>query len=171
MRCHSLAPFLVVIAAACGSLTDVPATASPDSPSLLFGSNPPPPPVDTGYIADYDGTSGSGDARFLANRPGTIVWLQFESSSSILASPNARLMYNFKSGRTNGTGKLTFPGGIVLDLSQVSIVSVAGCPPFSEPGDGGETRVCEAGFAAFTVAGGGRGFFLLGASRTETHLP
>lgn len=173
MRHHRYLPLvLIVAAAACGSATDVPTSPPQVQPRAAFG-HPPPPPVDTGATISYGGALGTSDARFFLNRPGNIAWLDFESSSSILASPNARLMYNQKSGKTNGTGQLTFlADGSILDLTQVRIVAEEGSPPFGrcdeEPtGD----RLCRFGFAAFTVTGGGGGFIRLGDASTEEHVP
>lgn len=126
MHRRALAAVAVLAAAACGSLTE---PARPvDAPSAALnigGSNPPPPPLDTQAVAiegEYQGTSFSATGRYFANRAGTNVWIAFVGNASTGATPNARLQYNPKSGRTSGQGSLLLGDGSVVPLPDLRLV-------------------------------------------------
>jgi hypothetical protein len=127
MRYRACFSFLLLLgAAACATATESPTAP----PSLAFSpaddGEKPPPPLDTGDVAvnvNYDGAFARVAARYFANTQGTNVWIAFESNEFVTASPNARLQYNPKSGRTHGGGTLTFADGSVrpIDLSTISL--------------------------------------------------
>ena len=79
--------------------------------------------------------------RYFANTQGTNGWIAFVSGGCVIASPNAKLQYNEKSGRTSGHGTLTACNGVVLDLSKIEITDggFGGCT-FSS---GGELLSCR----------------------------
>ena len=122
MRVHRCFPLvLVVAAAACGSVMDVPTSPRFSHTGSTDDGDPPPPPVDTEFVATYDGTSQTVGARYFENKPSHIICIQFESRGEVVASPNARLMLNTKTGRTTGNGTLTFGENAVLDLRNVTL--------------------------------------------------
>lgn len=91
--------------------------------------------------APFAGFFGNPKGRYFANTQSTNGWIDFETGNGIIASPNARLSYNGKLGRTTGRGTLTltyFPFS-VLDLSKLVIVdgNFGGCIPFEGGGEGG----------------------------------
>jgi hypothetical protein len=171
MRCRRYFPIvLLATAAACAGTVD-----DPTAPSLAkftessYYGDPPPPPVDTQATMSYQEQSASAPARFMLNKPGTMAWVDFQSGGTLEASPNARLQYNQKSGRTNGTGQLTFPDGTVLDLKRVEIIAPEGglaferCDAASSPEVGDR---CVFSSIAFTVDGGSGGTLHLTGRRS-----
>jgi hypothetical protein len=124
MRYRRLLPLALAVAAvACG------VAESPTGPSAaaafvapLEEGKPPPPPIDTQFVVLADGEAGTAAGRFFVNQPGIVAWIDFTSTAQVLASPNARLMYNARTGATIGTGQLVFArSGRVLDLSTVTL--------------------------------------------------
>lgn len=125
MQFRPLAALAVLAtAAACGSLTEP--TRPADAPSTALNiSDPPPPPLDTQAVAfqgEFQGTSFTATGRYFANRTGTSVWLAFVGNGAVGATPNARLQYNPKSGRTSGQGSLLLGDGSVVPLPDLRLV-------------------------------------------------
>ena len=58
---------------------------------------------------------------YFSNSEGTNGWILFMSEDCLVASPDARLQYNEKNGKTFGHGTLTNCDDVVLDLSKVQI--------------------------------------------------
>jgi hypothetical protein len=122
MHVRTAVPFVLIAAAiGCSTLSEAPTAPGATAASSAFLSiDPPPPPIDTGSVVSVDNASYTTTGRYFENRPGSIVWLAFNSSVNTLASPDARLQYNTLTGRTLGTGSLTSSDGKVLLLSQVT---------------------------------------------------
>ena len=141
----SLTFVLIAAAAACTATGDGPtAVAGPDVGSAAFdlGVRPPPPlgseetdiDISAGVPPTTNGPSAAFSAsffplsqvagRYFANTQSTNAWIQFVTIGNVVASPNARLQYNQRTGKTTGQGTLTIvgPGGAVLDLSTLTIV-------------------------------------------------
>ena len=164
---------LAVTAAACATGPG----DGPVAPSLARVSDdlelipPPPPPVDTGdsYVdLDVGGAFFRASGRYFANTQGTNAWIDFKSAYTpageaiVLASPNARLQYNERTGKTSGKGTLQYllgDGSVrVLELSQVRITSghFGACDgSVTPPPTTAAPRIgASCGFASFTVGGG-----------------
>ena len=149
----SLTFVLIAAAAACTATGDGPtAVAGPDVGSATYdlGVRPPPPlgseetdiDISAGVPPTTSGPSAAFSAsffplsqvagRYFANTQSTNAWIQFVTNNTVVASPNARLQYNQKTGRTTGQGTLTLVSdGTVLDLSTLTIVgpaSFGSCP-------------------------------------------
>ena len=165
MRYRACLPLaLLAVIAACASATDGPTEPARFSSHIGEGSggglgDPPPPPIDTGGTdIDIQFNGGFYDVagRYFANRQGTNAWIAFVSSGDAVASPGARLQYNEKNGKTQGTGLLTFDDGSTLNLSRVRITlgSFGSCPTPSTPTSDEVIGRGECGSAAFTVDGG-----------------
>jgi hypothetical protein len=154
MRYRACFSFLLLVsAAACATATESP-TAPPSlavSPSGDDGE-PPPPPLDTGDVdinMNYDGGSFSPAGRYFANKQRTNAWIAFETSyhagapgiPKVVASPDARLQYNERSGKSSGRGTLelydvegSLIGTIVLGQLSVAGGTLGSCSS--------ETGVC-----------------------------
>ena len=123
--------------------------------------DPPPPRLDTGETNidfAYNGVFRRVPGLYFANKQGTNAWIAFVSNTEVSATPNARLQYNEKNGKTNGTGLLTFVNdGSTLDLSRVRITegSFGSCPVPGSPSTDDVARRGECGSAAFTIGDGG----------------
>jgi hypothetical protein len=155
---------LAVVAAttACAAVTDGPtapavfATVGEDPGSI---GEPPPPRLDTGETnidIAFDGTFRRVPGLYFANTQGTNAWIDFVSNEDVTASPNARLRYNEKTGRTHGTGLLTFDDGSTLALSSIRITqgSFGSCPAPGSPSTDDGPRRLECGSATFAGGGG-----------------
>jgi hypothetical protein len=161
--CLSLA--LIAAITACASVTDGPTEPARfdshigEDPGGSIGE-PPPPRLDTGETnidIAYDGGFRRVPGLYFANKQGTNAWIAFVSNSTVTATPNARLQYNEKTGRTHGTGLLDFGGGNTLDLSRVRITqgSFGSCPAPSNPSTGDRVGRGYCGQATFTAGDGG----------------
>lgn len=105
--------------------------------------NPPPPfaiVTGTGEVASMP---YSFTAKFFANKPGNIAWLQFTSivGESATLSSNARIM--IQNGEIKGTGTIRV-GGNTIDLRTVNSFNyqtyrTTGFVSFSAPGLTGST--------------------------------
>ena len=79
------------------------------------------PDPDLGADGYFNGLGARG--RYFAGPPElSHGWIHFETSPTVIASPNARLAYNEKTGKTTGIGTLTDADGTVLYLSRVEII-------------------------------------------------
>lgn len=150
----------IALAAACGTLTESPVAPDPGPGSVrlaLFG-DPPPPPVDTEVVATFNGEAGAVAGRYFENKPATVLWIEFTTAagSDVVASPEARLLYNTRTAQTIGVGTLTFGSGAVLDLRLVALVragdgSVRGTCPTADPTTGRSTCTITIGRAPVEV--------------------
>lgn len=138
MRLHAcLSLVLLAAATACASVTDGPTTPlirlddqTPIGVTYVDDGEPPPPPIDTGGTMAVGETSFQFNGVYFENTQNANSWLVFESSAGVIASPNARLMYNPRTLRTKGVGTLTV-GTQVIELQFVSITTARGfaaCP-------------------------------------------
>jgi hypothetical protein len=156
---------VALMSAACAAQTEgLTEPATRRSEFRFEGGNPPPPPLDTQAVSiDASASTNEGtvffrpSARYFVNRTETVAWLAFASNSTVLASPNARLQFNEKSGTTHGNGTLTDASGkLLLDLSQVTIIGdksdLGSCNPENR-------NVC--GSITFVTPTGGAGTLLV----------
>ena len=138
MRLQACLSFVLLAAAtACASVTDGPTTPLTSVGNSTLNEHfypddgePPPPPIDTGGTMQVNGANFQFTGRYFENTQNANSWLVFQSSKGVIASPNARLMYNPRTLRTKGVGTLTV-GGVVIDLRLVSITTARGfaaCP-------------------------------------------
>ena len=158
--CLSLA--LIAVVTACASVTDGPTGPARFDSHIVEEpggvGDPPPPRLDTGETnidMATDDVGGRVAGLYFANTQGTNAWIDFVSNEDVTASPNARLLYNAKTGRTHGIGTLEFDNG-TIDLSRISILqgSFGSCPaPGSPSTDDGPGRF-ECGSATFADGGG-----------------
>lgn len=128
---------LLAAATACASVTDGPTTPliRLDDQTRIVAANvdngePPPPPIDTGGTMQVDGANFQILGRYFENTQNVNSWLMFQSSEGVIASPNARLMYNPRTLRTKGVGTLTVDTK-VIELQFVNITTARGfaaCP-------------------------------------------
>ncbi len=134
---------LGVVVIGCTATADNPTAASlPDVGTAHFAGVKPPPPLGTEETFIEIDFFGGGEfaglraadaqnfqwsnrvfGRYFANNPLTNGWIDFASGDGVIASPNARLEYNNKNGKTKGHGTLTDSYGVVLDLSKIQITS------------------------------------------------
>jgi hypothetical protein len=146
MRYRSGLTLAVLVAAACSVGTDNP--VAPDIAPAFEEGVKPPPPLGSGdveitlYSPDSEtpfsdlrigGPSASAlenqpfyaqvHGRYFSNTQFTNGWISFESDECVTASPDARLQYNEKTGKTHGHGTLTNCDGVTIDLSKIEITS------------------------------------------------
>jgi len=150
MRYRSSLSLAVLIAAACSVGVDGPvAVETPNvAPALDRDGVKPPPPIGSGDVEidifspssetpseiGIDGGpsasafanlpfSASVTGRYFSNSQFTNGWISFESDDCVIASPDAKLAYNEKTGKTQGHGTLTdvCGGNVVLALSKIEI--------------------------------------------------
>ena len=173
---------LFAAATACTAVVDGPtAVETPNvGPAFATEGLKPPPPLGTQETridlespssetpyppeADFAGGPSAESAlenqpfsarvfgRYFANTQGTNGWIAFVSGGCVIASPNAKLQYNEKSGKTSGHGTLTC-NGVVLDLSKIEITSggFGGCTFNSED----QLYTCRSFFFSYDGIEGG----------------
>lgn len=182
MLSRSRLAFVIVAATACTSVENPAAIAPADLASAQFetaasGVKPPPPlgtqetemrldvfSSETAF-ARTSGPSAGASAldfsfharvagRYMANTQGTNGWVDFVTYGEVVASPNARLQYNEKTGKTYGVGTLTDNGGNVLYLNLIQITwgSFGSCGAVDQ-----DQSNCAQ--VAFTYGNGGSGRF------------
>lgn len=122
MRRIAIAVVAVIGLAACQQMTTEPA-ANSNLSIRMFGSNPPPPPIDSGSVG-YSGSTNTGFTLVLTyfmNKPGTNGWLTLVETGGATGDPDARV--SFHDGVVSGKGTWTIPtddgGHVVLDLSSL----------------------------------------------------
>jgi hypothetical protein len=164
-RVAALAAFALATAACAGAADSPTAPVSRRASNLESLGPPPPPPLDTQsvsltgsvgertiffYDAEKPLESYQPGARYFLNRAETIAWLQFSTSLNVVASPDARLLFNKKAGTTQGNGTLTDreSGNLLLDLSRVTIDPESSLGPCLPEKD----NYC--GFVTFTAGAG-----------------
>ena len=178
MRLHAcLSLVLLAAATACSSVTDGPTTPlirldsqTPIGVTYIDDGEPPPPPIDTGGTMLVANTFFQFNAVYFENTQNANTWLVFQSSSGVIASPNARLMYNPRTLRTKGVGTLTV-GTKVFDLQFVTITTARGfaaCPTAAEvtPLSTVDGTICT-GSVEFTYNGTDGNRLTLGARITD----
>jgi hypothetical protein len=122
MRRIALAVVTVIGLAACQQMTTEPA-ANPNLSIRMFGSNPPPPPIDSGSVG-YDGTTSTRlfflNLTYFMNKPGTNGWLTLIDGGGNTSDPDARVSVH--NGVVSGKGNwfIALDGGILqLDLGKI----------------------------------------------------
>ncbi len=123
MKRIALAVVAVLSLAACQQTITEP-TAATNLSIRMFGSNPPPPPIDSGSVGYSEGTSTTRfflNVTYFFNKTANSGWLKFDSElGDATVDKNAQVRYS--NGQFSGKGIITV-GDVVIDLSKVSQTS------------------------------------------------